>query len=153
MPFDSCRQNAGFNTISPVLVPAGRVWLNHRTAPPAVCAPIHHQQRDHTTPGGGRCRRRFEGTRKLPEQEVTSRTDCSKMADAEPPSWSIFVVCVLVVVCACAVVCCLLVFVPDRTDWTDVAFDFIHYFFSRNLARSRLLDNVRLVCCCGKKYE
>jgi len=47
------------------------------------------------------CRRKPEV---LYAQEVTSESDCSKMADRAPPSWTIFVVCVLIVVC---VVCCL----------------------------------------------
>ena len=101
MPLNSCRQDAGFAAISPVLVPAGKVWLYRATA-------RVDQTSAHTTSVVGLRRRGGVAERKFAEQEVTSQFDCSKMADSGPPFWSIFVVCVLAVVCV--VVCCLVNF-------------------------------------------
>lgn len=135
LAFESCRQDAGFNTINPaILVPAGKVWLNDVTAPPVVCLRIYQR-----TSGQCLCCRRSCIDHKLCEQEETSQTDCSKMADAEPPPfWSLFVVSVLFVVCV-VVICFLSAFASKSTKWTSCCF--VVNSVSRTLARFRRHDD------------
>ena len=69
MKYESCRQNAGFNTVSPTLVPAGKVWLINAT---------DRQVTD---------LRWTLNAHGVSEPEVTSHCNCSKMADFGPPSY------------------------------------------------------------------